>query len=255
MVSTARPDDLGVVLPLTARATGAAAAVLPAPPPATATAARSPTTKTPRLPVGRGGVDEDASLVARAVGGDRTAFAELFARHHGRIHRVCARLVPARELDDAVQTTFVEAWRGLPRFEGRSRFSTWLVRIALHTCSSLRRRLRRLLLTPDARALQAPAMVLLHGSDADWRLRARDQAVALQKALARVPDKKRVALVLCDLEGYAPGEVAEILGVPEATVRTRLFYARRVLVAALRDHPAFDRLDAAATRHWPGAPR
>jgi RNA polymerase sigma-70 factor, ECF subfamily len=216
-----------------------------------------------RVPVGQGGVDEDEDLVRRAQAGDEGAFAALFGAHHGRIFGLCSRLLAGRDVEDTVQQTFLEAWRCLHRFEGRSRFSTWLVRIAIHTCYSTRRRLRRALLL--RRPPQEPQLALVtggtgHGSGPDdgtdgahhpsaplrpdEQLGHRVQEDALRQALLALSEKKRVAFVLSDLEGHTSPEVAEILGVPEATVRTRLFYARREVVAALRDHPAFARLAA-----------
>src|SRR5687768_15112264 len=88
-------------------------------------------------PVDGAPVDADAPLVQRAQAGDRKAFAELFTRHHARVRAMCARmLADPSEVDDAVQQAFLEAWRCLPRFEGRSRFTTWITRVAIHTCFS-----------------------------------------------------------------------------------------------------------------------
>src|SRR4051812_6376809 len=87
--------------------------------------------------------DADADLVRRAQGGDRTAFGVLFKKHHGRVQAMCTRmLADAAEVEDAVQQAWLEAWRCLPTFEGRARFTTWITRVAIHTCFSTRRRLR-----------------------------------------------------------------------------------------------------------------
>lgn len=180
---------------------------------------------------------EDEALVARARAGDRAAFGQLFTRHHGRVTAMCVRLLPDKSrVDDAVQQTFLEAWRCLPRFEARSRFTTWLTRIAIHTCFGLRRRLARLVFVGETPA--APVLELEEAglSPEDVAAR-RAREVAIREVLAGLSEKKRVVFVLADLEGMTSPEVAEVLGVPDATVRTRLFHARREVAAAVRAHP------------------
>src|ERR1041385_4937420 len=104
-------------------------------------------------------VDDDADLVRRAQQGDRAAFGALFKKHHGRVQAMCMRMLadPA-EVDDAVQQAFLEAWRCLGRFEGRSRFTTWITRVAIHTFFSTRRRLRRLFVSDVSAAADRAAI-------------------------------------------------------------------------------------------------
>lgn len=191
--------------------------------------------------------DADADLVAQARAGDRAAFGQLFRTHHGRVRAMCARLIGASpllasaEVDDAVQVTFLEAWRSLHRFEGRSRFSTWLTRIAIHSCLSTRRRLARLLSVAEASPSARPQW----GEDAraaDDVATDRRQQAALAGVLGRLSERKRVVFVLADLEGMTSTEIAAVLDVPDATVRTRLFHARREVAGALRHDPAFAEL-------------
>ena len=186
-------------------------------------------------------VDEDAALVARAQAGDREAFGQLFAKHHGRVRAMCTRMLSRRsEIDDAVQHAFLEAWRCLDRFEGRSRFSTWITRIAIHTCFGIRRKLARLFLTEDghddhARAPQwaNPPMSPDEGAVHTHRKRAVDDI------LQKLSPKRRVVFVLAELEGMTAPEIAEILEIPDATVRTRLFHARKDFSTRARQHPGF----------------
>ncbi|HEY1099211.1 MAG TPA: RNA polymerase sigma factor [Myxococcota bacterium] len=200
-------------------------------------------------------VDVDVDLVDRARRGDRAAYGQLFERHHRRIHGMCTRLLRASgDVDDAVQTTFLEGWKSLHRFEGKSRFTTWLTRIAIHTCFSVRRRLKRLLLVDgqadgDDRGLRLleqlddgsgpPHPHLQRPLAADEVASRHARERALQDVLAGLSEKKRAVFVLIDLEDLISPEVAEILGVNEATVRTRLFYARKEVAEALRTHPGF----------------
>ena len=187
-------------------------------------------------------VDLDADLVARAQRGDRAAFGALFKKHHGRVHAMCMRLLSDPvEVDDAVQQAFLEAWRCLPRFEGRSRFTTWITRVAIHTCFSTRRRLRRMFVSDVNAAADRAAVPVWQepglAADEVAGRRARERAVA--DVLLRVAPKKRAVFVLADLEGMSSTEIAEILEIPDATVRTRLFHARRDVAALVRAHPGF----------------
>jgi RNA polymerase sigma-70 factor (ECF subfamily) len=186
-------------------------------------------------------VDPDAELVEKARHGDRAAFGVLFQKHHGRIYAMCMRLLKnPSEVDDAVQQTFLEAWRCLSRFEGRSRFTTWVTRVAIHTCFSTRRRLRRLFVSEAPSLDEALAPAWTHApmpADEVAARRAQDGAVA--EVLAGLSSKKRAVFVLADIEGLSSTEIAEILQIPDATVRTRLFHARRAVAAAVRAHPRF----------------
>jgi RNA polymerase sigma factor (sigma-70 family) len=157
---------------------------------------------------------------------------------------MCARLLANRaEVEDAVQQVFLEAWRCLHRFEGRSRFSTWITRIAIHTCLGFRRRLKRFLFSEDIE----PAA----GEETQWSQpqmlpdETAAQAArrkAIDEVLALVSVKKRVVFVLADLDGLTAPEISKILDIPDATVRTRLFHARKEFAALVRKHPGFNDL-------------
>ncbi len=204
-----------------------------------------------RQPVCVDVVDEDAALVDAARRGDQAAFTRLFERHHGRVYAMCSRLLrDPVEVEDAVQQAFLEAWRSLYRFEGRSRFSTWITRIAIHTCLGFRRRLKRLFLSVDGtlgadegRSAWASAPVRPDDGAAE-----RDRKRALDDVLQRLSPKKRVVFVLADLEGMTAPEIARVLDIPDATVRTRLFHARKELARVIRKHPGFEDLFADGAR-------
>ena len=195
------------------------------------------------------GPDPDLALVLLAQAGDRAAFAELFRRHHARVRAMCARMLGASasghaaDIDDAVQTAFLEAWRSLHRFEGRARFTTWITRVAIHTCFSTRRRLARLFAVAEPDAAARPVWGQ-EARTADAVTEDRRQEAALASVLKQLSEKKRAVFVLADLEGMSSTEIAEVLGIPDATVRTRLFHARREVAVLLRAHPAFAALFA-----------
>jgi RNA polymerase sigma-70 factor, ECF subfamily len=185
---------------------------------------------------------EDVLLIDRAKAGDKVAFGKLFERHHGRIFATCARMLANKtDAEDAVQHTFLEAWRCLPTFEGRSRFTTWLTRIAIFTCLGTRRRMSRI-------SYDDHAEDQVGADNAQWAspIMAPDDSAshfarkkAVEEILRRVSPKKRAVLVMADFEGMTAPEIGEILGVPDATVRTRLFHARKELATLVKGHPAF----------------
>lgn len=182
-------------------------------------------------------MSEDEGLLRRAGAGDAAAFREIFLRHRGDVSRLVYRMLSApSDLEDVVQEVFVQVFRSLKDFRGQSKFSTWLHRVTVNVVLMHRRSAKsRPVLTEEAPSdVVADERQLLPDEDAERAERMR----AFQRLLARLPDKKRVVFVLHELEGLAPAEIAEIVGAPILTVRTRLFYARRELEAMLAEEPA-----------------
>ncbi|CAN0583447.1 unnamed protein product, partial [Laminaria digitata] len=167
-------------------------------------------------------------LLRRWRSGDESAFTEIFTRYRALVYGVLSHLMPGDpELEDVVQSAFVEVFRSLGSFEGRSKLSSWIARVALHVgYHHLRRRKSRP--TDYGADWKIPEVVddSLAGDPA--------RAAESQEVLARVyailetlPPKKRTVFILNDLQGLPQEQVAEVVGVRVATVRTRLFYARR----------------------------
>lgn len=127
------------------------------------------------------------------------------------------------DADDAAQDAFFSAWQGLARFDPRQAFAPWLARIAVNAARDFRRRrrVRETEAIPEtlAAALPSPA----HGVH---RVLLRER---LDEALASLPERQRLALVLHEVEGYSHAEIGGMLGAPEGTVRSDLFHARRRL--------------------------
>lgn len=166
----------------------------------------------------------DAELAAQAAAGNADAFGQLVERHAPAARRV-ARLFlrDDDDADDAVQDGLLSAWRALGRFDTARPFRPWLLRIVLNSARDLRRRrvVRKTEQLPDAQASLSP------GPERDTDrvlLRAR-----LDTALATLPERQRLAVMLFDAEGYPHAEIAALLGVPEGTVRSDVFHARRAL--------------------------
>jgi RNA polymerase sigma-70 factor (ECF subfamily) len=172
----------------------------------------------------------DAELVARASGGDDRAFAELVKRHERRVYNLAYRLL-GREEDarDATQDTFLSCYRRLSSFRGDAAFTTWLHRIAVNASYDMLRRRKGVTLGVDDLPEPPPA------PDHSDRAVA---AVDVQRALSHVALEYRAVLVLCDIQGLAYDEAAEILDVPLGTVKSRLHRGRIALGRALGVEPA-----------------
>lgn len=167
---------------------------------------------------------EDARAVEAAAHGDRRAFERLYRRHVGRVHALCLRLAGHRETaEDCVQEAFVSAWRALPTFEARSRFSTWLHRIAVNTVLARHRGL--------AARLESTA-----GDDTellDRRSVEDAPPIDLEAAIAALPDGARHVLVLVGLYGFSHEEVSTELGIAVGTSKAQLHRARQLLATRL----------------------
>lgn len=175
---------------------------------------------------------DDASLVAAAQGGDRYALDQLLRRHYDRIHAVCRRVAGStRDADDACQEALVKIVRSLPRFDGRSAFGTWAYRIAMNaSLDELRKRGRRPALhTVDDTA--RPEMIDPTAADPIDQYGDR---VLLDDALGGLPEDLRVAVVMRDVGDLDYAEIAETLGVPVGTVKSRISRGRAALAAQLR---------------------
>ena len=168
----------------------------------------------------------DEALVRRAAEGLQEPFEELVRRHQGRVYALALRICRnPDDAEDALQETFVAAYRALPRFDRRARFSTWLYRIATNKCYDVIARRRP---TADAAALPEPA----DPHDPFAHSTRREQ---LTRALDALPEQFREAALLCDVCGLTPAEAGEVLGVPEGTMKSRSFRARGLLAVALRE--------------------
>ena len=171
-------------------------------------------------------------LIARVVAGDRLAARALYDAHVGRVHRLAYRLTGDEQLaEEVVQDTFVRAIAHLGRFRGDCALTTWLHRItvtvALNAKRGSRRRQDRETTIDD---MDADASVAVHGDGIDPILRDR-----LHRAIDGLPEIYRTVVVMHDFEGYSHVEIAEVLGIPVGTCRSRLFLARAQLRVALGD--------------------
>ncbi len=167
---------------------------------------------------------DDARLLERCKQKDLTAFRELYARHARQVASQLVFLVPSHEVEDALQDVFIEVFRSLHRFEGRSAFSTWLYRVAVHVAMKSRRKSARAKV--DVRLIEDPDAPDPAPGPTDTAL-TRERLARVEALLEHLSPKKRTVLVLHDLRGVEAQRIAELTGSNILTVRTRLFYARR----------------------------
>ena len=176
------------------------------------------------------GQQSDFELVGRVAKGDRAAVRLLFMRHHARVYRFVARQTGSDTMaDDIANEVFLELWRQAPGFEGRSEVSTWLLGIArFKALSALRKRKEAPIDDEDAAAIpdeaDTPEVTVLK----------QDKAEALKKMVGALPEEHRTVIDLAYYHGKSVVEIGEVLGIPVATVKTRMFYARKKLGEALK---------------------
>jgi RNA polymerase sigma-70 factor (ECF subfamily) len=167
----------------------------------------------------------DVDLVEQAQRGDREAFAILARTRGDRLFAIAQRILrDVHRAEDAVQQTLVIAWRELPRLRDPDRFDAWMHRLVVRACYSELRR--------DRAWTSSIRTVRLEPSepDASASLAVRDQ---LERGFRRLPAEQRAILVLRHYVGLDPVEIAETLGIPVGTARSRLHYAHRAMRAAL----------------------
>jgi len=182
----------------------------------------------------------DAEAVARARQGDPEAFRVLVERYQGRAYGQALRMLGDPErARDAVQEGFLRAYRGLPRFQGRSAFYTWLYRLMFNVCIDAKRRDRSGLQVEwdDAVARELPADVeegpqLRVAPGPEEALERAELGSVLREAIDQLPGDARRTLLLREVDGLSYAEIAQALEIPTGTVMSRLHYARR----QLREH-------------------
>ena len=167
--------------------------------------------------------------------GDREAFGELVRRYGPAARRVArAVLHHPEDADDAAQDGFFSAWRSINRYDPGRQFGPWILRIVVNAAHDLRRR-RQIRETdpvsPHLPGGEASPVALVEQGELGERI---------DRALQGLPERQRLAVVLFDAEGFSHGEIAQMLGIPEGTVRSDVFHARRALRVRLGLEPRGD---------------
>jgi RNA polymerase sigma-70 factor (ECF subfamily) len=171
----------------------------------------------------------DQALLARVARGDELAMRTLFARHQTSVYRWLLRLVRHEATaEDLLSEVFLDVWRQAAAFQGRSSVSTWLLAIARHKALSARRRR-----VDDQLDETLAAEIPDTADDPEIALQKKDQNGLLREALSQLSDEHREVLDLVYYHGCSVKETAQIVGVGEPTVKTRMFYARRKLAGLM----------------------
>lgn len=165
----------------------------------------------------------DEVLLGLIASGDKDAMRLLYARHNVRVFRFLTRLVGNEaSAEDLMNEAFVEVWRNAGRFEARSQVSTWILAIARYKAlASLRRR------TFDALDEEAYETVADTADDPEIAAAKNERSAILQECLKQLSTAQRQVVDLVYYHEQSIDEVAEIIGVPQSTVKTRVFYARK----------------------------
>ena len=175
----------------------------------------------------------DRNLALRAARGDVGAFSSLVQEHSGLVYRVALRVLGARDAQDASQEVWIRVWRNIKNFRGDSAFTTWLYRITMNTCLSVRQKESR----RDERqyAGETPFLAEPPGGDADPEAATlnAERRVEIEAALEHVRAEHRAALVLRHMEGLSYAEIAEILDVPDGTAKGWVSRGRAAMLVAL----------------------
>jgi RNA polymerase sigma-70 factor (ECF subfamily) len=176
---------------------------------------------------------QTTDLVGRACAGDQASFRELFHLHVDRIHRTVYRLTgPSADIEDLVQTVFIDGFRALPTFRGEALFSTWLTRIAVRVALRARKKAPHLV---PLDADQEPAAESDPASTAD----ARCGLARLDVILGQLSPKRRSAFVLHVLEGHSLETVAVMLEASVTAIKVRVHDARGEIERQARRDPWF----------------
>jgi RNA polymerase sigma-70 factor (ECF subfamily) len=182
---------------------------------------------------------QDAQLIMRIAAQDQAALRGLYARHQTRVFRFLLRLVRQEAIaEELTNEVFMEAWRHAASFEGKSSAATWLLSIAHHRAVSSLRRRREQSWNEEEAAEIADAE-----DDPEVQLQKTDKASLLRRCLEALSPEHREVIDLVYYHEMSIGEVSSIVGIPESTVKTRMFYARKRMSELLKT--------AGVDRGWP----
>lgn len=182
----------------------------------------------------------DARLVEQVKRGDKRAFDLLVLKYQRKIMRLLSRLIrDPGEVEDVAQETFIKAYRALPQFRGDSAFYTWLYRIAINTArnwqaAASRRPIASSSIENEDGETFSPIDNLSDISTPESQLASRQVVETVQAAIDSLPDDLRTSIVLREIEGMSYDEIAQTMGCPIGTVRSRIFRAREEIARQLR---------------------
>jgi RNA polymerase sigma-70 factor (ECF subfamily) len=172
----------------------------------------------------------DEALITRIAGGNKLALQALFARHHVRIYRFVLRIVRDETMaEDLISDVFLDVWRQAAHFEARASVSTWLLAIAKYKAHSMLRRR-----TEDQLDCEMAVTIADPADNPEIALQKKNSGEVLRQCIAGLSPEHGQIIDLVYYHGKSVKEVALIVGIPEATVKTRMFYARRRLADQIK---------------------
>lgn len=179
----------------------------------------------------------EAEMIAGSRAGDRDALNELVKRYQPAVLRICVSLIGSRDVDDLVQDIFIKILRRLNTFEGRSSLFTWIYEITVNQCrDELRRRKRRRWFSLQTLPEETVEQITADEASASAEFEAEEMRRNLRRELNQMDPKYRELVVLRDLEGLGYDEIAEISGIDEKLVKSRLYQARQILAARMKKY-------------------
>lgn len=186
-----------------------------------------------------GAAMDDQRLVALAQEGNPDAFSLLVERHQTMVYNLAlSKTGSPQDAEEVTQTAFLKAWQGLPAFQGKAAFSSWLYRLTVNAAIDLlRQRSRR----PQTLSLDDPDLPPIPdpAEDPQAQTEAQERRRQLWQAIDALPEVHRTPFLLREMEGYSYREIAKALGLEEGTVKSRLARARVLLRSELLSHGNF----------------
>lgn len=183
----------------------------------------------------------DTEMVLKVREGDVTAFRGLVEKYQGRVYSMVYGMLRNREdARDVTQDAFVKAFHNLDSFRLESSFYTWLYRIAMNLAIDVTRKRKRRKTSSFEESIAARdedgSIAEVHNQEGPQRLHQRKQLYGrIMDAIETLPEDQRQAILLRELDGLSYKEISDIMGIPEGTVMSRLFYARKKLQKLLED--------------------
>lgn len=201
---------------------------------------------------GMGAREADFLLVERVQAGDREAFGLLVSKYQRKLLRLVMRLVrDPGEAEDVTQEAFIKAYRALPNFRGESAFYTWLYRIGVNTAKNwLAAQGKRMpmvsdLLDDEGESGEGTDNLLRNDETPERVLQSKQIGETVNGAMDALPEDLRTAITLREIDGLSYEDIAQAMGCPIGTVRSRIFRAREAIAVKLRPL-----LDTAPDRRW-----
>jgi RNA polymerase sigma-70 factor (ECF subfamily) len=166
----------------------------------------------------------DSQIIERTLNGEPDAFNVLVRRWERQIYGLTLRLLGRdEEARDATQETFLSAYRNLPKFRGEAKFSSWIYRIALNICNTKLKSRSRVIISLEQEREMSGFELQAETEDLGSPIHRQQVARAVRRALQGLPSEMRQVIVMKEYDGLKFAEIAEILGIPLSTVKTRMY--------------------------------